>query len=173
MDGQKGSHGLFLDEEHDYYVCGVNERANKTVSWLLVWERKPGFRYLSLVNKLRKVVQITVKVEDVSSHEKGEKVVSEVDWELLILSKLQWNIAAVTGFDYIDHILDRVPWGMENPLIRRHASTLVGICYTGRNLTYCFATAHLSFPRKSAHSWINRKSMLRREGQKEREACIL
>ncbi|EEB09987.1 G1/S-specific cyclin-D2, putative [Pediculus humanus corporis] len=54
------------------------------------------------------------------------------DWELLILSKLQWNVAAVTGFDYIDHIIDRVSWGTENPLIRRHASTLVGICYTGK-----------------------------------------
>ncbi|KAL0273218.1 UNVERIFIED_CONTAM: hypothetical protein PYX00_005947 [Menopon gallinae] len=54
------------------------------------------------------------------------------DWEVLVLSKLRWNIAAVTGFDYIDHIIDRVPWGTENSLIRRHATTLVGICYTGR-----------------------------------------
>lgn len=54
------------------------------------------------------------------------------NWEILILSKLQWNIAAVTGFDYIDHIIDRVSWGTESPLIRRHAATLVGVCYTGK-----------------------------------------
>ncbi|XP_063709905.1 G1/S-specific cyclin-D2-like [Culicoides brevitarsis] len=51
-------------------------------------------------------------------------------WELLVVSTLQWNLSAVTGFDYIDHILERVPWGAENAHIRQHALTLVSVCYT-------------------------------------------
>jgi hypothetical protein len=54
------------------------------------------------------------------------------NWELLVLSKLEWNISAITGFDYIDHILERVPWGAENPHIRQHAHTLVSVCCTGK-----------------------------------------
>jgi len=54
------------------------------------------------------------------------------DWELLVLSKLKWTVTAVTGFDYVDHVLERVEWSKENPLIRRHAHTLVGLCYTGK-----------------------------------------
>nr|CAD7257594.1 unnamed protein product [Timema shepardi] len=52
-------------------------------------------------------------------------------WELLFLSRLKWNIAAVTGFDYVDHVLQRVAWGENNPVVRRHAHTLVSVCYTG------------------------------------------
>ncbi|KAK5643839.1 hypothetical protein RI129_007684 [Pyrocoelia pectoralis] len=51
-------------------------------------------------------------------------------WELLVLSKLQWNAAAITAFDYIDHITDRFTWGGESTYLRRHAHTLVSICYT-------------------------------------------
>ncbi|GAB0097317.1 Cyclin [Sergentomyia squamirostris] len=51
-------------------------------------------------------------------------------WELLLLASLQWNLNAITGFDYIDHILQRVPWGSENPHIRTHAHTLVSVCLT-------------------------------------------
>nr|CAD7193983.1 unnamed protein product [Timema douglasi] len=51
-------------------------------------------------------------------------------WELLFLSRLKWNIAAVTGFDYVDHVLQRVAWGENNPVVRRHAHTLVSVCYT-------------------------------------------
>ncbi|KAK4887266.1 hypothetical protein RN001_003537 [Aquatica leii] len=51
-------------------------------------------------------------------------------WELLVLSKLQWNAAGITGFDYIDQITDRFAWGSESSYLRRHAHTLVSICYT-------------------------------------------
>ncbi|XP_018326730.1 G1/S-specific cyclin-D2-like [Agrilus planipennis] len=55
-------------------------------------------------------------------------------WEVLVLSKLQWNIAAVTGYDYIDQVIERFHWGNESILLRRHAHTLVSICYTEPSL---------------------------------------
>ncbi|KAJ9601044.1 hypothetical protein L9F63_000779, partial [Diploptera punctata] len=51
-------------------------------------------------------------------------------WEMLVLSRLKWNVTAITGFDFVDHVLERVKWSKESPLIRRHAHTLVGLCYT-------------------------------------------
>lgn len=53
-------------------------------------------------------------------------------WELLVLSKLQWNAASITGFDYVDQISERFSWGSESSYLRRHAHTLVAICYTGK-----------------------------------------
>lgn len=55
------------------------------------------------------------------------------NWEMLILSKLQWDVCGITGFDFVDHILERCSWGNDTPLIRRHAHTLVSICYTGKS----------------------------------------
>lgn len=53
------------------------------------------------------------------------------NWELVVLSKLKWNVTAVTGFDYVDHLLERFTWGDAEARIRRHALTLVAISYTG------------------------------------------
>ncbi|KAJ8935124.1 hypothetical protein NQ314_012988 [Rhamnusium bicolor] len=69
-----------------------------------------------------------------------------VSWELLVLSKLQWNISAVTGFDYIDQVIERCSWGSENSLLRRHAHTLVSICYTGAIIGRCVAMHESTVP---------------------------
>ncbi|XP_060531146.1 G1/S-specific cyclin-D2-like [Cylas formicarius] len=55
-------------------------------------------------------------------------------WELLLLSKLQYNLSAVTGFDYIDQVIERCSWGDQSNLLRRHSHTLVSICYTEPSL---------------------------------------
>ncbi|XP_044748498.1 G1/S-specific cyclin-D2-like [Coccinella septempunctata] len=57
-----------------------------------------------------------------------------VAWELLVLSKLKWNVASITGFDYIDQIIEMFPWGSESNLLHRHARTLVSISYTDSKL---------------------------------------
>nr|XP_022903407.1 G1/S-specific cyclin-D2-like [Onthophagus taurus] len=55
-------------------------------------------------------------------------------WELLILSKLQWEMSAITGFDYVDQVIGRCSWGNDSTLLRRHSNTLVSVCYTGKFL---------------------------------------
>lgn len=49
------------------------------------------------------------------------------------MATLQWNLSGTTGYDFVDHILERVPWGRENLHIRQHALTLVSVCQTGKN----------------------------------------
>ncbi|KAL1509207.1 hypothetical protein ABEB36_003980 [Hypothenemus hampei] len=56
------------------------------------------------------------------------------NWEILVLSKLQYNLSAVTGYDYIDQVIERCSWSQNHELLRRHAHTLVSICSTEPSL---------------------------------------
>lgn len=58
-------------------------------------------------------------------------------WELLMISKLEWNITAVTAFDYVDQILERVNWGSDDSRLREHAHTLIHVCSTGKFRNLC------------------------------------
>jgi cyclin D2 len=55
--------------------------------------------------------------------------------ELLILQILDWNISFVTAADFLEHILSRVPWAEENPLLRPRAHLLVKLCCTEAEIT--------------------------------------
>jgi hypothetical protein len=55
-------------------------------------------------------------------------------WELLVLSKLKWDIAAVTPQDFLQHILVRLPidrntWDAH--MIHRHAQTFIALSTRG------------------------------------------
>jgi cyclin D2 len=58
-------------------------------------------------------------------------------WELLVLSKLKWDIAAVTPQDFLQHILVRLPidrntWDAR--MIQRHAQTFIALSTRGEYL---------------------------------------
>ncbi|KAI5739970.1 hypothetical protein M8J77_025737 [Diaphorina citri] len=50
--------------------------------------------------------------------------------ELLVVCKIRWNLSTITASDFLDHILERVSWSKDHPLIRQHALTLINLCYT-------------------------------------------
>ncbi|XP_025786724.1 G1/S-specific cyclin-D2 [Puma concolor] len=53
------------------------------------------------------------------------------EWELVVLGKLKWNLAAVTPHDFIEHILRKLPQPSEKlSLIRKHAQTFIALCAT-------------------------------------------
>lgn len=56
------------------------------------------------------------------------------NFETLIAMKLKWDLAAVTGFDFIDQILQRVNWcnNRHEKIIRVHSVTLLHFTCTGR-----------------------------------------
>lgn len=55
------------------------------------------------------------------------------EWELLVISKLEWKIVAVTSFDYVDHIMEQIKWKRRNDsMLRRHMLTLISFCYIGK-----------------------------------------
>ncbi|XP_067012388.1 G1/S-specific cyclin-D2 [Anabrus simplex] len=51
-------------------------------------------------------------------------------WELLVLSKLKWDISAVTPQDFLSHILRRLPIDVawDTRMIQRHAQTFIALC---------------------------------------------
>ncbi|KAJ6647350.1 G1/S-specific cyclin-D2, partial [Pseudolycoriella hygida] len=53
-----------------------------------------------------------------------------LNWEILVLTTLEWLLTAPTSYDFIQHIAERVPWGRENINIIRHALTLNSVCQT-------------------------------------------
>uniref|UniRef100_A0A8C4SF76 G1/S-specific cyclin-D2 n=1 Tax=Erpetoichthys calabaricus TaxID=27687 RepID=A0A8C4SF76_ERPCA len=54
-----------------------------------------------------------------------------LDWELVVLGKLKWNLAAVTPHDFIEHIVRKLPLPTEKlPLIRKHTQTFIALCAT-------------------------------------------
>lgn len=55
-------------------------------------------------------------------------------WELLVLSKLKWDVASVTPQDFLRHLLGRLPVqsvGIEYNMVNSHAKTLIALCARG------------------------------------------
>lgn len=54
------------------------------------------------------------------------------EWELVVLGKLKWNLAAVTPNDFIEHIMRKLPLPEDKlDLIRKHVQTFIALCATG------------------------------------------
>lgn len=54
-----------------------------------------------------------------------------LEWELVVLGKLKWNLAAVTPNDFIEYILRRLPLPEDKlALIRKHVQTFIALCAT-------------------------------------------
>ncbi|XP_077090943.1 G1/S-specific cyclin-D2b [Siphateles boraxobius] len=59
-----------------------------------------------------------------------------LEWELVVLSKLKWNLAAITPLDFIEHILHKLPFPEDRQtLIRKHAQTFIALCATDHSFT--------------------------------------
>ncbi|XP_067160542.1 G1/S-specific cyclin-D2 isoform X5 [Apteryx mantelli] len=56
------------------------------------------------------------------------------EWELVVLGRLKWNLAAITPHDFIEHILRKLPLPKDKLLlIRKHAQTFIALCATDFN----------------------------------------
>ncbi|XP_054267588.1 G1/S-specific cyclin-D2-like [Macrosteles quadrilineatus] len=65
-------------------------------------------------------------------------------WEVLVLAKLKWEISAVTAYDFVSHILARVPLDLQScecHMVRRHAQTFIALC--ARDYKFCRYTASM------------------------------
>ncbi|GAA6090837.1 G1/S-specific cyclin-D2-like isoform X2 [Tachysurus ichikawai] len=61
------------------------------------------------------------------------------EWELVVLGKLKWNLAAVTPNDFIEHIVKRLPLPEDKlDLIRKHVQTFIALCATAAPGHDCF-----------------------------------
>ncbi|XP_070579947.1 G1/S-specific cyclin-D2-like isoform X3 [Ptychodera flava] len=57
-----------------------------------------------------------------------------LDMELLVLTKLKWDLSAITPHDFLEQILTRLPIGRQRAqLIMKHAQTFIALCSTDYN----------------------------------------
>ncbi|XP_063909462.1 G1/S-specific cyclin-D2-like [Zophobas morio] len=52
-------------------------------------------------------------------------------WELLVLSKLKWDIVAIVPVDFLPHLLIRLDFervGLKHDLVKKHAKILITLC---------------------------------------------
>ncbi|XP_046878724.1 G1/S-specific cyclin-D2b isoform X2 [Hypomesus transpacificus] len=57
------------------------------------------------------------------------------EWELVVLGKLKWDMAAVIPNDFIEHIVRRLPLPMDKlAVVRKHTETFIALCATDFSL---------------------------------------
>uniref|UniRef100_A0A3P9KPU9 Cyclin D2, b n=1 Tax=Oryzias latipes TaxID=8090 RepID=A0A3P9KPU9_ORYLA len=58
-----------------------------------------------------------------------------LEWELVVLGKLKWNMASVIPNDFIEHIMRRLPIPKDKlALVRKHTQTFIALCATDDRL---------------------------------------
>ncbi|XP_069489145.1 G1/S-specific cyclin-D3 [Ambystoma mexicanum] len=54
-----------------------------------------------------------------------------LDWEVIVLGKLKWDLAAVVSHDFVEHIMQIITLTSEKSgLVRKHAHTFIALCAT-------------------------------------------
>ncbi|KAI5947721.1 G1/S-specific cyclin-D2 [Manis javanica] len=83
-----------------------------------------------LASKLKETIPLTAEKLCIYT-DNSVKPQELLEWELVVLGKLKWNLAAVTPHDFIEHILRKLPQPNEKlSLIRKHAQTFIALCAT-------------------------------------------
>ncbi|XP_071383162.1 G1/S-specific cyclin-D2-like isoform X1 [Centroberyx affinis] len=58
-----------------------------------------------------------------------------LEWELVVLGKLKWNMASVIPNDFIEHIIRRLPLPKDKlAMVRKHTQTFIALCATDDRL---------------------------------------
>ncbi|XP_073170902.1 G1/S-specific cyclin-D2 isoform X1 [Lepidochelys kempii] len=86
-----------------------------------------------LASKLKETIPLTAEKLCIYT-DNSIKPQELLEWELVVLGKLKWNLAAVTPHDFIEHILRKLPLPKDKLLlIRKHAQTFIALCATDFN----------------------------------------
>ncbi|XP_075066302.1 G1/S-specific cyclin-D2 isoform X2 [Mixophyes fleayi] len=86
-----------------------------------------------LASKLKETIPLTAEKLCIYT-DNSIKPQELLEWELVVLGKLKWNLAAVTPHDFIEHILRKLPLPKEKLLmVRKHAQTFIALCATDFN----------------------------------------
>lgn len=57
-------------------------------------------------------------------------------WELLVLSRLKWDLAAITPNDFVNPLIRRLSgWAKgKEVIIKRHTQTFIALCAAGESM---------------------------------------
>ena len=58
---------------------------------------------------------------------------------MMVLSKLKWDLSAITPHDFLEQVLSRLPIEKsQQETLKRHAQTFIALCYIGKLSTYTY-----------------------------------
>ncbi|XP_006860516.1 PREDICTED: G1/S-specific cyclin-D3 [Chrysochloris asiatica] len=118
--------------EEEVFLLAMNY-LDRFLSW--VPTRKSQLQLLGsvcmlLASKFRDTTPLTIeKLCIYSDHAVSHGQI--LDWELLVLGRLKWDLAAVIPYDFLALILHRLPLPSDRQaLVRKHAQTFLALCAT-------------------------------------------
>ncbi|CAG0900859.1 unnamed protein product, partial [Darwinula stevensoni] len=55
-----------------------------------------------------------------------------LDWEILVLARLKWDLNAITAHDFVDYMVRKLPSSdaPDTPMVKRHARIFINLCAT-------------------------------------------
>ena len=54
------------------------------------------------------------------------------EWEVLVISKLKWDLCPITPIDFVDVLLAQLPMVSNSVTIRKHCATFIAVAATGK-----------------------------------------
>ncbi|XP_060087400.1 G1/S-specific cyclin-D3 isoform X1 [Heteronotia binoei] len=83
-----------------------------------------------VASKLRDTMPLTVKKVCIYT-DNSITPCQVLDWEVLVLEKLKWDLLSVIANDFLDDILQRLPLPQNKvDLVKKHAQTFIALCST-------------------------------------------
>lgn len=118
------------EEEVFYLAMNYLDRFLAVVPTKKCYLQLLGTVCMFLASKLKETSPLTVDKLCIYT-DNSIKPQELLDWELVVLGKLKWNLAAVTPHDFLEHILRKLPLSKDKvTVIRKHAQTFIALCAT-------------------------------------------
>ncbi|XP_051890466.1 G1/S-specific cyclin-D2-like isoform X3 [Pristis pectinata] len=114
-------------------ICGYHTLGKVSKNYLISWFVTPVKPGIETEGSLGAEIG-TIQGSSASPPPAGQLVPAVMDWEIVVLGKLKWDLSVTTPNDFIEHILGKLAFLADNlELIKKHSQTFIAMCATDFN----------------------------------------